>query len=136
MEEFSMELELSTLDMQNIFGSNDQYIKKIEKNLNVIIVDRNGAVKISGEKDSVNTAANIIKQLTGVSKNGSRIEEQNVDYAIELGRDHNEDAIGEMDSEIICHAINGKPIKPKTLGQKAYIDAIKENMIVFGIGPA
>ncbi|MCR5256141.1 MAG: PhoH family protein [Acetatifactor sp.] len=136
MEDFSIELELSTLDMQNIFGMNDYHIKKIEKNLNVVIQDRNGSVKITGEKDSVNTAANILKQLTGVSKKGTSIEEQSVDYAIELGKEHNERAICEMDSEIICHAINGKPIKPKTLGQKAYIDAIKDNMIVFGIGPA
>ena len=68
---------------------------------------------------------------------GNEIEEQNVDYAITMSQDENEDgAILEMDKECICHTISGKPIKPKTLGQKAYVDAIRNNMIVFGLGPA
>ena len=69
-------------------------------------------------------------------KRGNEIEEQSVDYAIELGKEEQEEALTEIDSDCICHTINGKPIKPKTLGQKDYIELIRNKMIVFGIGPA
>ncbi len=59
-----------------------------------------------------------------------------MDYAIYLGKEQKEEALTEMDSDCLCHTVNGKPIKPKTLGQKAYVDAIRDNMIVFGLGPA
>ena len=64
------------------------------------------------------------------------MEEQNVDYAIELGKEHKEDMLLAIDSDCICHTVNGKPIKPKTLGQKQYVDAMRSNIIVFGLGPA
>ena len=78
----------------------------------------------------------VLRQLTALSDRGNDIEEQNVDYAIEMGKEDQEDRLMEMDADCICHTINGKPIKPKTLGQKAYVDAIRKNMIVFGLGPA
>lgn len=74
--------------------------------------------------------------MTALSDRGNDIEEQSVDYAIEMGKEDQEDRLMEMDADCICHTINGKPIKPKTLGQKAYVDAIRKNMIVFGLGPA
>lgn len=122
--------------MSKIFGQNDIYIKKLENDCNVSIVDRNGAIRITGEEAKVKKCVSILTQLFEVSKLGSEIEEQKVDYAITLGQEEKEESLVEIDKEVICHTINGKPIKPKTLGQKKYVDAIKNNMIVFGLGPA
>ena len=75
-------------------------------------------------------------QLLELSKRGNVITEQNVNYALSLAAEAKESAIVEIDKDCICHTINGKPVKPKTLGQKAYVDAIRQKMIVFGMGPA
>lgn len=136
MSEMTYMLDIPAQHMQNIFGSNDQYILKLEKDFNVTIVDRNGTVKITGQEANVKKAVSVLQQLTELSKRGNEIEEQNMDYAIELGKDSKEELITEIDSDLICHTINGKPIKPKTLGQKKYVDAIRKAMIVFGLGPA
>ncbi|MDE6365054.1 MAG: PhoH family protein [Lachnospiraceae bacterium] len=129
-------MQIEAEHMQNLFGSHDAYIKQIEEDLNVVITDRNGEVRISGEQACVNKAAKLVRELVELSKRGNRIQEQNVSYALELSHEGDEGALLEMDSECICHTISGKPIKPKTLGQKKYIDAIKNKMIVFGLGPA
>ncbi|MEZ3477995.1 MAG: PhoH family protein [Lachnospiraceae bacterium] len=129
-------MQIEAEHMQNLFGSHDAYIKQIEEDLNVVITDRNGEVRISGEQAAVNKAAKLVRELVELSKRGNRIQEQNVSYALELSHEGDEGALLEMDSECICHTISGKPIKPKTLGQKKYIDAIKDKMIVFGLGPA
>lgn len=122
--------------MQNLFGECDTYIKKIEKDLRVMIVDRDGAVKISGKQEDVERAARIVEELITLSERGNVLQEQNIDYAIEMGKESQEDVLLTIDKDCICHTINGKPIKPKTLGQKQYVDAIRNNMIVFGLGPA
>lgn len=129
-------MEMPTEHMQKIFGQNDQYLKKLEDDLNVTIVDRNGAVRVTGEEAKVKKCVSILSQLFEVSRRGSEIEEQKVDYAITLGQEEKEESLVEIDRDVICHTINGKPIKPKTLGQKQYVDAIRNNMIVFGLGPA
>ena len=136
MADFRVGMQIEAEHMQNIFGSHDAYIKQIEDDLKVVITDRNGEVRISGEQAAVNKAAKLVRELVELSKRGNRIQEQNVSYALELSHEGDEGALLEMDSECICHTISGKPIKPKTLGQKKYIDAIKDNMIVFGLGPA
>lgn len=136
MAEFRIGMQIEAEHMQNLFGNQDAYIKQIEEDLNVVITDRNGEVRISGEQAAVNKAAKLVRELVELSKRGNRIQEQNVSYALELSHEGDEDALLEMDSECICHTISGKPIKPKTLGQKKYIDAIKDKMIVFGLGPA
>ncbi len=120
----------------NIFGQFDQHVKRIEKTLNVTIISREGNIKVLGSEYSSRKAAQIIENLTTLAKAGNTITEQNVDYALALAMEDKESAIVEIDKDCICHTINGKPIKPKTLGQKSYIDAIRKNMIVFGIGPA
>ena len=120
----------------NIFGQFDQHVKRIEKTLNVTIISREGNIKVLGSEYSSRKAAQIIESLTALAKAGNTITEQNVDYALALAMEDKESAIVEIDKDCICHTINGKPIKPKTLGQKFYIDAIRKNMIVFGIGPA
>lgn len=136
MGDFQIGMQIDAEHMQNIFGENDAYIKKIEDDLNVIITDRNGQVRITGSQKDVNKAARLINDLVELSKRGNMIQEQNVSYGIELSRENDEGSLLEIDSECICHTISGKPIKPKTLGQKKYIDAIKDKMIVFGLGPA
>lgn len=136
MADFQIGMQIDAEHMQNIFGENDAYIKKIEDDLNVIITDRNGEVRIIGEQSEVHRAAKLVKELVELSKRGTMIQEQNVSYALELSKEGEEDALLEIDSECICHTISGKPIKPKTLGQKKYIDAIRNKMIVFGLGPA
>jgi phosphate starvation-inducible PhoH-like protein len=129
-------MQIDASHMQNIFGKNDAYIKEIEDDLDVIITDRNGEVRISGEQEAVSKASKLIRELVELSKKGNTIQEQNVTYGLELSKEGSDESLVEIDSECICHTINGKPIKPKTLGQKKYIEAIKNNMIVFGLGPA
>ncbi|MBR4670863.1 MAG: PhoH family protein [Butyrivibrio sp.] len=140
-----LSLALTAEDERNIFGGNDTYIRKIEDSLHVEIIDRNGELHIIGDKEGAQKASEIIRELVQLSRRGSDIEEQSVDYAILLKDDEEKKNIPETDSanvladidrDIICHTISGKPIKPKTLGQKKYIDAIRNKMIVFGIGPA
>ena len=132
----AIRLEMDTEQMQKIFGMQDAYIKKLEQDFQVTIVDRNGSVMITGEEENVSKASRVLRQLTALSDHGNEIEEQSVDYAIEMGKEDQEKKLMEMDADCICHTISGKPIKPKTLGQKAYVDAIRKNMIVFGLGPA
>lgn len=129
-------IEMPAEHAKNVFGQFDFFIKKIEKTLSVTIVARDGELKILGSQVATTKAKNILNQLIELSKRGNIINEQNVDYAISLSFEDNEEALVEIDKELICHTINGKPIKPKTIGQKSYIDLIKKNMIVFSIGPA
>jgi phosphate starvation-inducible PhoH-like protein len=129
-------MQIDAKHMQNIFGSNDAYIKEIEDDLNVVITDRNGEVRICGEQSDVTKASKLIHELVELSKRGNTIQEQNVTYGIELSKDDTGEKLSDIGSECICHTISGKPIQPKTIGQKKYIDAIKNNMIVFGLGPA
>lgn len=120
----------------NVFGQFDQHIKKMERALNITVVNRDGVLKIIGGETAVNKARKIFEQLIELAKHGNIIQEQNVDYAIALSYEDKEEALSAIDQDTICHTINGKPIKPKTLGQKQYVDAIRKKMIVFGIGPA
>jgi len=121
---------------KNVFGQFDQFVKKIEKSLNVTVISRDGTTKIVGSEPSADRALRILTNLMELSRRGNVITEQNVDYAIALCYEEKESALVEIDQDLICHTINGKPIKPKTMGQKEYVDAIRKNMIVFGIGPA
>ncbi len=121
---------------KNIFGQFDAYLKIIERSLNVTIVSRNGELKAIGDAVAVAKAKSVFVQLAELSKRGNTITEQNVNYAISLCFEGKEEAIVEIDGDLICHTLQGKPIKPKTLGQKNYIKQIRDKMIVFGIGPA
>ena len=120
----------------NVFGQFDAYAKKIERTLHVTLIARDGNVKILGEAKRVDQARRVMEQLVALSKRGNTITEQNVDYAISLVFEDSEKDIVEIDKDIICHTLQGKPIKPKTVGQKKYVDAIRKQMITFGLGPA
>ena len=133
LEEF---IEIPAEHESNIFGQFDAYAKKIERTLHVTLIARDGNVKILGEVVRVNQAKRVLEQLMTLSKRGNTITEQNVDYAISLVFEDNEKELVEIDKDIICHTLQGKPIKPKTVGQKKYVDAIRKQMIVFGLGPA
>lgn len=136
MEEVSEVIKVPAKDQQNVFGQFDSHIKKLERQLKVSVVDRNGEVRISGRAPFVKRAKAVIQELTELSMRGNIIQEQNVDYAITMSMEENEDVLLEIDKDCICHTVSGKPVKPKTLGQKQYVDAIRNNMIVFGLGPA
>ncbi len=121
----------------NIFGQYDSHMKTIENQMHVDIYTQNGELVIKGHESAVNNAKKVIGTLQELSKRGNEILEQNVNYAVDMALDSEDtDDLLSMDKELICHTISGKPIKPKTLGQKQYVDAIKKNMIVFGMGPA
>ena len=115
----------------NVFGQFDIFAKKIERTFHVTLIARDGAVKILGEDASAERARRVLTQLTELSKRGNTITEQNVNYAISLVYDGQEEEIVEIDKDLICHTLQGKPIKPKTLGQKKYVDAIRNGMITF-----
>ena len=121
---------------KNVFGQFDAYAKKLERTFRVTLLARDGATKILGEGEAANKARRVLEQLTELSRRGNAITEQNVDYAISLVFDGQEEGIVEIDKELICHTLQGKPIKPKTFGQKRYVDAIRKQMITFGLGPA
>lgn len=123
-------------NLQEVFGAFDNYVKIIEKNLGVTVIERGNEVKIIGDENSTNKAKRVINELVGLSKKGSPITEQNVNYCLSLVYEDKEKVLGEIDKDLICFTIQGKPIKPKTLGQKQYVDLIREKMIVFGMGPA
>lgn len=131
-----MKLDMPAEHLKQIFGMQDVYVKKLERDFGVSIVNRDGSVVVTGSQEMVRKAEGVLRQLDTLSGRGSEIEEQSVDYAIEMGMEEKENVMTEIDSDCICHTVNGKPIKPKTLGQKAYVDAIRKNMIVFGLGPA
>lgn len=120
----------------NVFGQFDAYAKKIERTLHVTLIARGESIKIMGEALNVERAKSVLSQLTELSKRGNTIQEQNVDYTLALVMEDSEENVLEIDKDIICHTLQGKPIKPKTLGQKKYVDAIRKQMIVFGLGPA
>ncbi len=136
MTEQQLILDIPAEHAQNVFGGLDIYLKKIERTLHVDVVPRDGSIKIMGELEKINQARQVFMQLVELSQKGSMITEQNVDYILSLALEHSEVLYGDIDKELVGFTIQGKPIRPKTLGQQKYVDQIRENMMVFGIGPA
>ena len=120
----------------NVFGQFDSNIKKIERHLAVTMVLRDTELKVMGEEANVDKTIEVIHSLVALARRGNTITEQNVNYALSLSAEHHSDTVVELDKDIICHTVNGKPVKAKTIGQKQYLNAIDKNMIVFGVGPA
>ena len=125
-------------NIQNVFGQFDRNIRKIEKSFDVTYVYRGEELIITGDEYKVDRAIKVINDIYSIAKKGSTITEQNVDYAINLVQKNSPQEANELEDrdDIICHTIAGRPIRPKTFGQKNYVDAIDNNMIVFGTGPA
>ena len=122
--------------ISNVFGQFDSHVKIIEKTLSVTMIMREDQLKIIGEEMAVNKAIDVMESLVALANRGTVITQQNVNYALSLSVDDKTNEVVELDRDIICHTISGKPVKAKTLGQKQYINAIDKNMIVFGVGPA
>ena len=129
-------IEIPAEHERNVFGQFDMFAKKIERSLHVTLIARDGKVKILGDAANVERAQHALEQLTELSKRGNTIQEQTVDYTLALTMEDSTESVLEIDKELICHTLQGKPIKPKTLGQKKYVDSIRDKMITFGLGPA
>ena len=129
-------LNLETEHQKNIFGPNDLFVKKIERSLGVDIVSREDGIRISGEEGAVVRAKEVLTNLAELSRRGTAVTEQSTNYAISLSAEHGTKQMIDIDSDVICHTVSGKPVKPKTLGQKKYVDALRKSMITFGVGPA
>ena len=133
MEEF---ITINASHAPDIFGPCDAYIKKIERSLKVSIVNRDDKVVINGSDANVRHARAVLQTLVAPRNRGNAISEQDVDYSIAMSMEEQQQEMLNLDKDLICHTINGRPIKPKTVGQSEYINAIRNNMIVFGLGPA
>ncbi len=134
MNELTMDIPAEY--QMHVFGQFDSYAKKIERAFRVTLIPRGDTVKILGDAQQAEKAKSVLLQLTELARRGNEIREQNVDYTLSLAMEDQEDRVLEIDRDMICHTLQGKPIKPKTLGQKKYVDAIRQKMIVFGLGPA
>ena len=130
------EIELPAQHERNIFGDLDCHVKKIEKSLGIMVIGRDGQVRISGEEEDVNRAERLFSMLLALSERGNLITDQNIDYSLSLLKESREAEMVEIDKDLIIHTMSGRPVKPKTLGQKKYVDSIRSKMITFGIGPA
>ena len=120
----------------NVFGSFDENVRIIEQELGVSVINRDSALKVTGEGEGVMYAVKAIEALMSLSARGEAINEQNVRYIIQLVRDGRESQINQLAGDVLCVTAKGKPIKAKTLGQKKYVEAIRDNVVTLGIGPA
>lgn len=121
----------------SLFGSFDENIRLIEHELGVAVVSRDSALKVSGEDpEAVMLAVRVIDDLMSLAARGEAIHEQNVRYVIQLVREGKENQIQQLAGDVLCITAKGKPIKAKTLGQKKYVEAIRDHVVTLGIGPA
>lgn len=135
-EEYFETVELDIEAQKIIFGQYDSYIKDIENNLGVSIVNRGDTTKIYGDMPKVGRAKRLLIDLSMVSKNDKNIDRQKVDYGIYMAKQNESGVLQSLDESVICHTISGKEVKPKTKGQEKYVNLIRDKMIVFGTGPA
>ena len=120
----------------SVFGSFDQNLRIIETELGVTITNRDENLKIAGEAENVMHAEKAIDGLLSLAARGEAIDSQNVRYIIKMVLAGQEDKIGDLARGVICVTAKGRPVKPKTIGQKTYVDAIKNNTVTLGVGPA
>ncbi len=130
-----------TIQMENdiilpVFGQFDSNIRKIEKSCGVQIVNRGDDVKVVGEERGVHKAWNVLNSMAALARRGEEITEQNLEYFISSAEEADLQELEKVYDNLICITANGRPLKPKTMGQKKYIDLMKNNTVVFGIGPA
>ncbi|MBE6730072.1 MAG: phosphate starvation-inducible protein PhoH [Ruminococcaceae bacterium] len=123
-------------DTSALFGNLDSNLKIIEKTFDVVITSRDGELKIIGSEENSALAERVLASLIKLQSRGGNIDEQNVHYSINLVKEDNEDKLKELSSDSICLTSKGKPLKPKTVGQKTYCEYIKNKTITIGVGPA
>ena len=136
MAKSQQNINIPTQYIASIFGHLDIHIKKIEATFDIQIVSRGNEVKLLGHELAINQAKRVIGGLMDIAKNNGDITTQNVDYMISLVKEGAEDAYASVEQDFVCMTNTGKPIKSKTIGQKQYVDHIRKNTVVFGIGPA
>ena len=120
----------------NLFGSFDENIRLIESEFHVTVANREGELRVNGEPEDTMLACKALSALLTLSNRGEAINEQNVRYVIGLARSGQEEKIGELTQDVICISAKGRPLKPKTIGQKEYVDSISQNTVTIGVGPA
>lgn len=120
----------------SLFGSFDENIKLIENEFHIAVVSRGSELKVTGEQEDVEKGMRAINALLLLISRGETISDLNVRYVLSLVNEGSEDKLAEMTADCVCITSRGRPVKPKTLGQKKYIEAIKNNTIVLGVGPA
>ena len=130
-----------TIQLENdiilpVFGQFDSNIRKIEKSRGVQIVNRCDDVKVVGEERGVHKAWNVLNSMAALARRGEEITEQNLEYFISSAEEADLQELEKVYDNLICITANGRPLKPKTMGQKKYIDLMRDNTVVFGIGPA
>ncbi|MCR5796942.1 PhoH family protein [Eubacterium xylanophilum] len=129
-------VDIPSEHLSNIFGGLDSHIKKIEKNLDVRVISRDGVVKVEGESGKLELAKRVFDEMLTLSLSGETITDQNVNYILSISKERSDVSLAQIEKDIIAYTVQGKPVKPKTLGQKKYVDNIRDKMMVFGVGPA
>ena len=123
-------------DILSVFGSFDQNLRMIENEFGVRVTDRDAELHIVGDEEHAALAEKAVEGLLTLSARGENIDEQRVRYILRLVQDGREEKISELGSDVVCITAKGRPVKPKTLGQKQYVEAIRKNTVTLGIGPA
>ncbi len=119
-----------------LFGSFDTNVKMIEEAYGVTVLLRGTDIKVTGDAEKVGSAVRVIETLLSLLNNGEALTEQNIHYVMSLVSEGQEDRAAQLAEDVICITAKGRPLKSKTLGQKKYIEAIRQNTITFGVGPA
>jgi phosphate starvation-inducible PhoH-like protein len=136
MKTIEKKMQLPMIHMPNLFGQFDKHLKQIEKLFAVNLIVRDEDLKIVGQEENVILASKTLKELLQLAQKGETIDTQVVEYVIGQIKEHREKELASLYTENVTTTYAGKPIKAKTLGQKQYIDQIRKNMVVFGVGPA
>lgn len=129
-------IQISANIISALFGSFDSNIKKIENEYNVTIINRGDDIDVIGESKDIEKAINVINSLIKLIESGEEIDDQKINYTITEVNNNHTDELDKLKNDVICMTINGRALKPKTLGQKYYVDSIRNNTVVFGVGPA
>ncbi len=133
--EFTIEVD-SLEQLMELFGAFDENAKAIEKETGANIVSRNTHIAISGKEEAASLAKVVVDKLLGMLRKREKLDISKIRYAVELAREGNADAIEEIMADVIAITNKGRQVKSRTIGQKRYVRAIKENTLVFAIGPA
>ena len=136
MAERIEEMQNDTEQIINLFGTYDENINMIQRQYDVVVLSRGTDIKISGSDENVTKASQAIEALMKISKTGERVTGQTIRYVASMVSDGAAEQVNELIGDGVCVTATGKIVRPRTVGQKKYVDGIKNNTIVMGIGPA